>query len=88
MTWEKIWNFIKSGRLGEPSTYAGIGILVVTFYQMIGKSLIDPATQEALTGLGLATYLATPLALVLPLIMGISGLIAIFRREGQTKPPE
>lgn len=83
--WDKLLELIKSGRLGEPSTYAGIAALVVSVYNLIGQPLVNPETGQAITPDILATMIANPFSAILLAIGGVAALVAIFRREGQSK---
>jgi hypothetical protein len=82
--WTKIWQFIKSGRLGEPSTYSGIAAIVVPIYALAGRPLMTD-TGEAITPDMLTQMLSSPIGGIALGVMGIAGLIAIFTRE--KKPP-
>ena len=79
--WEKIYDFIRGGRLGEASTYAGISVLVVTVFMLLQMPLIDPATGEALTAPGLSDYMVNAGKHVWQLISGLASLMAKVRRE-------
>jgi hypothetical protein len=79
--WEKIWTFIKSGRLSEPSTYAGISAIIIPVYSLLGRPLVDDS-GNLITGTILTEMIASPVGSIALGIIGISGLIAIFTREG------
>jgi hypothetical protein len=83
--WQKILEFIKSGRLSEPSTYAGIAAIIVPVYALLGRTLVDDAGNPITIGV-LTEMLAGPLGSIALGVAGISGLIAIFTRE-KPKPP-
>ena len=85
--WTKIWNFIKSGRLGEPSTYSGIAAIVVPAYALLGRPLMTDA-GEAITPDVLTQMLSSPAGAIALGVIGVAGLVAIFTREKQPPPAE
>lgn len=82
--WNTIWEFIKSGRLGEPSTYSGVAAIIVPIYALLGRPLVTD-TGEAITPDILTQMLASPFGSIALGIIGVAGLIAIFTREA-SKP--
>lgn len=85
--WQTIWNLIKSGRLSEPSTYAGFAAIIVPIYALLGRPLIDDAGNPITVDI-LQKMLADPLGAIALGVVGVAGLVAIFTREKSNPPTE
>jgi hypothetical protein len=82
--WQKIWEIIKSGRLSEPSTYAGISAIIVPAYALLGRPLVDES-GNLITETILTQMIASPIGSIALGAVGIAGLVAILTREKGTK---
>ncbi len=79
--WQKILGIIKAGRLSEPSTYAGIAVLILAACEVFGWKIIDHETGVMITEEKLKQMLADPVGYILLAVAAISSLVSIFKRE-------
>lgn len=81
--WEKLLELIKSGRLSEPSTYAGIAALIIAAANVAGVTLVDPETGQIITPDVLQEMMAHPFLYASMTVGAIAALVAIFKKENK-----